>query len=92
VQFAGESAIILRVIRVHERPTYDGWCWLEGYQLDANGDARERREIFVQTAGLNRVGAQARRLPWNGRPYLPRTADGFRRTRAAEAAGDLQRR
>ena len=46
VQFAAQSAITLRVIRVHEGATYHGWCWIDGYQLDANGDAVERRESF----------------------------------------------
>lgn len=41
-----------RVIRVHDWDTYDGWTWLDGYQLDAAGDAVERRSIFVQINGL----------------------------------------
>src|SRR5437899_962972 len=63
VQFSAQSAITVRVIHVNEGPTYDGWCWLERYQLDANGDAIERREIFVQSAGLVRVGPAPRRKP-----------------------------
>lgn len=53
VQFA--SPILFRVIRVHDWPTYTGWVWLDGYQLNAAGDAVERRSIFVQTDGLRRV-------------------------------------
>ncbi len=41
-----------RVIRVHDWPTYAGWLWLDGYQLDARGDAVARRSIYVRAAGL----------------------------------------
>lgn len=61
VQFA--TPILFRVIRVHDWPTYNGWVWLDGYQLNAAGDAVERRSIFVQTDGLRTVSAP----PW-GRP------------------------
>ncbi|WP_420115818.1 hypothetical protein [Micromonospora sp.] len=44
--------IRVRVIRVLDWPTYDGWVWLEGYQLDAAGDAVARRKVFVRPAGL----------------------------------------
>lgn len=57
VQF-GEP-ILFRVIRIHDWPTYDGWCWLDGYELDSKGDAVVRRSIFVQPAGLR----PARSLP-----------------------------
>lgn len=50
VQFA--SPMLFRVIRVHDWPTYDGWAWLDGYQLNASGDAVDRRSIFVQVGGL----------------------------------------
>ncbi|MGX4652431.1 hypothetical protein ACWCHM_01910 [Micromonospora sp. SCSIO 07396] len=50
VQFI--KPIHFRVIRVLDWPTYDGWVWLDGYQLDARGDAVARRSIFVQPAGL----------------------------------------
>jgi len=53
VQFT--KPIMFRVIRVLDdwtRTTYHGWIWLEGYMLDARGDAVERRSIFVQPAGL----------------------------------------
>ncbi|SCG78570.1 hypothetical protein [Micromonospora rifamycinica] len=46
------NPIAFRVIRVLDWPTYDGWVWLEGYQLNAKGDAVARRSIFVQPAGL----------------------------------------
>lgn len=44
--------ILFRVIRMHDWPTYDGWAWLDGYQLNGVGDAVERRSIFVILAGL----------------------------------------
>jgi hypothetical protein len=56
VQFAGASAIRLRVIHVDDRPTYRGWCWLDGYQLDNSGEAVQRRTIYVQVAGLRKEG------------------------------------
>jgi hypothetical protein len=52
VQFAGTCALVFRIIRVDPRQTYAGWVWLIGYSLDASGRAIERREVFVQTAGL----------------------------------------
>lgn len=53
VQFA--EPMLFRVIRVHDWPTYDGWTWLDGYQLDSSGDAVERRSIFVLIDGLQQV-------------------------------------
>jgi hypothetical protein len=50
VQFT--QPMLFRVIRVHDWQTYDGWVWLDGYQLNAAGDAVERRSIFVQLKGL----------------------------------------
>ncbi|MEU6020880.1 hypothetical protein ACGFIK_22085 [Micromonospora sp. NPDC048871] len=50
VQF--HKPILFRVIRVLDWVTYDGWIWLDGYQLNAKGDAVARRSIFVQPAGL----------------------------------------
>jgi hypothetical protein len=65
VQFA--QPMLFRVIRVHEWSTYEGWAWLDGYQLNNSGDAIERRSIFVQLNGLQpgytgqglRAGARA---------------------------------
>jgi hypothetical protein len=54
VQFV--EPLLFRVIRVHDWPTYDGWVWLDGYELNASGDAVERRSIFVQIDGLRQVG------------------------------------
>ncbi|MEU0156458.1 hypothetical protein [Micromonospora fulviviridis] len=43
VQFI--NPIYFRVIRVLAWRTYDGWLWLEGYQLNIKGDAVVRRAI-----------------------------------------------
>jgi hypothetical protein len=56
VQFATPK--LFRVIRVHDWPTYDGWVWLDGYELNSAGDAVERRSVFVQVSGLRPI-AQA---------------------------------
>ncbi|MFK3984992.1 hypothetical protein ACI2K4_32050 [Micromonospora sp. NPDC050397] len=52
VQFAGDRAILLRVSKVDERYTYDGWTWLSGYQLDRQGNATAKRDVFVSLAGI----------------------------------------
>jgi len=56
VQF--HKPMMFRVIRVLDWNTYDGWAWLEGYQLNSAGDAVERREIFVQLNGLQAVASR----------------------------------
>lgn len=59
VQFV--RPILFRVIRVHEDwHTYHGWLWLDGYEVDARGDAVARRSIFVQPAGLRRLAGVPR--------------------------------
>ena len=68
VQFG--DPILFRVIRVHDWPTYDGWIWLDGYELNASGEAVNRRSIFVQRAGLRQVRAA---FDQGGRP-TPRRA------------------
>ncbi|WFE67067.1 hypothetical protein [Micromonospora sp. WMMD714] len=65
VQFL--KPIRFRLIRVLDWPTYDGWVWLDGYQLDARGDAVSRRKIFVRRDGL--------------RPAVPIRATGKRTRR-----------
>ena len=66
VQFS--QPMFFRVIRVHDWKTYDGWAWLDGYQLNSAGDAVERRTIYVQLNGLQqgyltRAPRQGVRLP-----------------------------
>lgn len=55
VQFG--TPMLFRVIRVLDWPTYTGWIWLDGYQLNSDGDAVDRRSIFVQVDGLRYVPA-----------------------------------
>ncbi|MFG1885461.1 hypothetical protein [Micromonospora sp. NPDC049102] len=59
VQFSGDRALIFRVIKVCDRPTYEGWVWLTGYSTDRAGKAVDRREIYVQRAGLRLIAAAA---------------------------------
>ncbi|MEV6345026.1 hypothetical protein [Actinoplanes sp. NPDC051851] len=54
VQFADTRRLLFRVISVGSKPTYEGWAWLQGYSLNSAGEAIERREIYVQHAGLRR--------------------------------------
>lgn len=56
-QFA--APILFRVIRSHDWPTYRGWIWLDGYQLNSAGEAIDRRSIFVRLDGLHTVPAAA---------------------------------
>lgn len=58
VQFAA-SPLLFRVIRVDDKATYDGWAWLDGYELNASGEAIDRRSIFVQVGGLQLATPQA---------------------------------
>ncbi len=65
VQF-GPRPILFRVIRVLDVETYDGWVWLDGYELNDAGDAVDRRSIFVMVHGLELgVLAAPRREPRN---------------------------
>ncbi|MFK3983390.1 hypothetical protein ACI2K4_23780 [Micromonospora sp. NPDC050397] len=52
VQFAGDRALILRLISRSREPTCDGWIWLTGYVLDERGNATTKREVYVQLDGL----------------------------------------
>ncbi|MFI0794148.1 hypothetical protein ACH4OY_15900 [Micromonospora rubida] len=68
--------IMFRLIKVRtDLITYDGWTWIEGYELDAKGDAVARRELFVLREGIRRMNrptgptpAQHGRRPGNQRP------------------------
>jgi hypothetical protein len=59
VQF--REPFLFRVIRPHDWPTYEGWIWLDGYELAPSGDAVERRSIWVQINGVRIVQATADR-------------------------------
>ncbi|KAB1158769.1 hypothetical protein F6X68_10310 [Micromonospora sp. AMSO12t] len=64
-QFA--RPIFFRLIKVRaELHTYDGWTWIDGYQLDEKGDAIARRELFVLKAGV-----RAQLPPPRTRPKVP---------------------
>ncbi|MFI1195615.1 hypothetical protein ACH4T9_20505 [Micromonospora sp. NPDC020750] len=68
--------IMFRLIKVRtDLITYDGWTWIEGYELDAKGDAVARRELFVLKKCMRRMNrpagptpAQRGRRPVNQRP------------------------
>ncbi|GAB7047882.1 hypothetical protein [Catenuloplanes indicus] len=61
VQFNGANALILRVISVSDRATYDGWAWVLGYVVDpVTGEATVRREVFVLRGGLRRAAPERR--------------------------------
>ena len=61
-QFRAGNAFVFRVIRAHDWPTScDGWVWLDGYRLNAAGDAVERRSIYVAVGGLRPVDLPRRR-------------------------------
>ncbi|HEY8474738.1 MAG TPA: hypothetical protein VIL37_19225 [Natronosporangium sp.] len=81
VQFS--KPIYFRVIRVHDWPTYTGWIWLDGYQLNSAGDAVERRSIFVQADGLRRVSGPlgGNRAPRTGQANPRRPAPRSRQPR-----------
>ncbi|MEU0549329.1 hypothetical protein [Micromonospora sp. NPDC005979] len=55
--------IFVRVIRVLDWPTYDGWLWIDAYELTPNGDAVARRSLFVMPVGLIWPGTSARAAP-----------------------------
>ncbi|MET8262741.1 hypothetical protein ACWD8I_27565 [Micromonospora arida] len=51
VQFS--KPIVVRVIReLPDRYTYDGWLWLDAYELSRKGEAVARRELFVMRHGV----------------------------------------
>ncbi|MFV2021830.1 hypothetical protein [Micromonospora sp. LOL_023] len=69
VQFL--EPLLFRVIRVHDWQTYQGWVWLDGYELNAVGEAVDRRSIFVQINGLRRLRVVAD-LPGRSTTQRPR--------------------
>ncbi|MEV4467200.1 hypothetical protein AB0J51_26675 [Micromonospora echinofusca] len=63
-QFA--TPITVRVIRERtDLVTYHGWTWVEVYQLDARGQATDRREVYVRPDGMRaaRTPSAERRAP-----------------------------
>ncbi|MGY0007229.1 hypothetical protein [Micromonospora sp. I033] len=81
VQFAGDRALTFRVVAVCPRPTYTGWVWLTGYVLDRRGQAVDRREVFVQLAGVRRAASAP--APSSSRDTHPRHARKVAMTRSS---------
>ncbi|MER7333394.1 MULTISPECIES: hypothetical protein [unclassified Micromonospora] len=45
--------ITVRVIRVlTDWHTYQGWRWIDAYELNARGDAVDRRSLYVRCEGV----------------------------------------
>ncbi|MEU7591333.1 hypothetical protein AB0A95_34180 [Micromonospora sp. NPDC049230] len=55
--------IIVRVIRELDHVTYDGWVWLDGYELGEKGDAVARRELYVRREGVQLIEAAPTAAP-----------------------------
>lgn len=79
VQFV--NPIYFRMIRVHDWPTYRGWIWLDGYELNAAREAVARRSIFVQLSGLKQVYSAPRSMVLSGPGALPAAGRGTGRVR-----------
>ncbi|PWR08051.1 hypothetical protein DKT68_17160 [Micromonospora acroterricola] len=47
--------ITVRVIRVLDRATYDGWLWIDAYQLGRDGLALARRSLYFMPEGAQLV-------------------------------------
>ncbi|WFE37710.1 hypothetical protein [Micromonospora sp. WMMD998] len=52
-QFA--RPIRVRLIRMLDWTTYDGWLWVDVYQLGPDGNATARRSLFMRRAGVRMV-------------------------------------
>ncbi|MET8092817.1 hypothetical protein [Micromonospora sp. NPDC005220] len=60
VQF--RKPIVARVIReLADRYTYDGWLWLDAYELNRKGEAVARRELYVRRDGVQAASVPLRR-------------------------------
>lgn len=69
VQFV--EPILIRLIRVLDQPTYDGWAWIELYQMDRSGDPIARREN-LRAAARTESGIQR----CHTSPALPPSSQG----------------
>ncbi|WFE95485.1 hypothetical protein O7612_00620 [Micromonospora sp. WMMD987] len=64
--------ITVRVIRVlTDWHTYDGWVWIDAYQLNAAGDAFRRRTLFLMPAGVRRPAPPPERVATRRAPPPP---------------------
>lgn len=52
VQFSGDRVLRLRLVAVADPDPYNDWVWLMGYVLDLKGNATDKREVYVQRAGI----------------------------------------
>ncbi|WP_231929324.1 hypothetical protein [Micromonospora inositola] len=77
VQFAGDRALTFRVVSVCDRPTYSGWIWLTGYEINRRGNATAKRDIYIQLSGLHPVtSTSAPSRSRATRPYASRNDQG----------------
>ncbi len=84
IQFVACEPFLFRVIRPLPWSTYQGWLWMEGYQLNAAGDAVMRRSIFVQLSGLTyayRPAVRSRARYHEPTTHYPNTRPAAGRTR-----------
>lgn len=81
VQFI--NPFLFRVIRCLDRPTYHGWAWIDGYELDDRGDASRRRELFVQLAGLRPAPEPPHPRNGNAKHHTTAVGQANRRTSAS---------
>ncbi|WBB52287.1 hypothetical protein [Verrucosispora sp. WMMD573] len=65
------TPILVRVIRHLKRTTYDGWAWVDVYQLDRHGDATQRRALFLRPAAMRPVNVPP--VPYAERRSRPRS-------------------
>jgi len=68
VQFA-HAPIRLRVTRIHDWTTYEGWLWIDGYELDDAGDAVDQRTLFIQPDGVTVLVPHKRATPTHQRNH-----------------------
>ncbi|MDG4783404.1 hypothetical protein O7614_27500 [Micromonospora sp. WMMD961] len=87
VQFSRDRALRIRLVSIGDVDSYHGWVWLTGYVLDAKGAATDRREVYVQRAGIIVEQKPPASLP-AGRSGLPVSSQ----TRVIRERGGLARR
>ncbi|WP_431935748.1 hypothetical protein [Micromonospora sp. RP3T] len=70
------APIRVRVIRLIEWTTFDGWMWLDVYQLTDLGDACARRSLYVRAEGLRYLTNPPARQPARTGPATRTTHPG----------------
>lgn len=92
VQFKA-NPFLFRVIRIHDWPTYEGWVWVDGYELNDGGDAIERRSIWIRWAKVPVVATAPQIRQRNSRRYTPsRPASAPAQRMGLDANGSPTRR